>query len=238
MTDLASVPSSLLKTLALVARVSLGLVLSAWLAVLGVWGALHWVIVPRIDDFRPWLEDQASRALGLSVRIGAVSAQSTGLVPSFELNQVRFLDAQGREALRLPRVVLALSPRSLLNQGFEQLYVDQPELDIRRAADGRIFVAGLEMTQLQGRDPAAADWFFSQREFVIHQGRVRWTDEMRGAPALALSQVNLLVRNAGRRHDIRLDATPPPAWGERFSLQGRLQQPLLSMEHARWQQWS
>ena len=238
MTDLASVPSSLLKTLALVARVSLGLVLSAWLAFLGVWGALHWVIVPRIDDFRPWLEDQASRALGLSVRIGAVSAQSTGLVPSFELNQVRFLDAQGREALRLPRVVLALSPRSLLNQGFEQLYVDQPELDIRRAADGRIFVAGLEMTQLQGRDPAAADWFFSQREFVIHQGRVRWTDEMRGAPALALSQVNLLVRNAGRRHDIRLDATPPPAWGERFSLQGRLQQPLLSMEHARWQQWS
>lgn len=238
MTDLASVPSSLLKTLARVARICLGLVLGAWLAFLGVWGALHWIIVPRIDDFRPLLEDQASRVLGLSVRIGAVSAQSTGLVPSFELSQVRFLDAQGREALRLPRVVLALSPRSLLDQGFEQLYVDQPELDIRRAADGRIFVAGLEITRLQGSDPAVADWFFSQREFVIHQGRVRWTDELRRAPALALGEVNLLVRNAGRRHDLRLDATPPPAWGERFSLQARLQQPLLSLQHARWRQWS
>ena len=140
MTDLALLPSSLLKTLALAARVSLGLTLSAWLAFLGVWGALHWVIVPRIDDFRPLLEAQASRILGVTVRIDAMSAQSTGLVPSFELSQVRFFDAQGREALRLPRVVLALSPRSLLRQGFEQLYIDQPELDIRRATDGRIFM--------------------------------------------------------------------------------------------------
>ena len=95
----------------------------------------------------------------------------------------------------LPRVVVALSPRSLLKGGFEQLYVQGPELDVRRAADGRIYVAGLEFAQNQGDNNDAADWLFSQGEVFIQDGTVRWTDEQRGAPALALEKVNLLLRN-------------------------------------------
>ena len=39
--------------------------------------------------------------------------------------------------LRLPQVVVAVSPRSLLRWGFDQLYIKAPELDVRRdATDG------------------------------------------------------------------------------------------------------
>ena len=64
------------------------------------------------------------------------------------------LDAGGRVALRLPRVVAALSPRSLLalDLRFEQLLIDGAELEVRRDAQGRIFVAGLDF----GGAPAAA----------------------------------------------------------------------------------
>jgi uncharacterized protein YhdP len=104
---------------------------------------------------------QAAQALGVPVRIGAISARSEGLIPSFELQDVVLLDPQGREALRLPLVVAALSPRSLWNLGFEQLYID-----------GRAWTFGAPPTAASS-SPASisraaattrprADWFFSQ----------------------------------------------------------------------------
>lgn len=237
MIDLTPAPSSLPKTLTTVARWSLGLLLAAWFVFGAAWGALHWLIVPRIGEFRPQLEARATQILGVPVRIGAIAAHSTGMIPSFELTDVQLFDAQGREALRLPRVLAALSPRSLLHLGFEQLYVDRPELSIRRGLDGKIIVAGLDFSQNSDSGNGAADWFFSNIEFAIHDGTIQWTDELRAAPTLALKQVELVVRNKGRQHDMRVDATPPALWGERFSLRGLFRQPLLSRHKSQWQDW-
>ena len=234
---LTPVPSSLLKAAAATARWSLGLVLSAWLVVVTSWGALHFLIVPRIDAFRPQLEARATQLIGAKVTIGGITAQSTGMIPAFELQEVKLFDAQGREALVLHRVLVSLSPRSLLGLRFEQIYIDQPQLAIRRAADGRVFVAGLDRSGPQQSDDTALNWFFSQPEFVIHNGTVQWTDELRGAPPLALQQLTLVVRNQGRNHRMRLDATPPAPWGERFSLMAVLRQPLLSGRAGQWRQW-
>ena len=180
---------------------------------------------------------QASKALGVPVRIGAITAQSTGIIPSFELRDVTLLDSTGRVALRLPRVLAALSPRSLLTLGFEQLYIDQPELDIRRTADGKILIAGLDFSSNTRNDASALDWFFSQTEFVIHNGTLRWTDEQRAAPPLALRQVDFVMRNKARGHAVRIDATPPTGWGDRFNLTALFHQPLLSRHSGQWQQW-
>ena len=46
-----------------------------------------------------------------------------------------------------------------------------------------------------------------------------------------------MLRNGLRRHDLRLDATPPAAWGERFTLQGRFTQSLLDAS-GDWRRWS
>src|SRR5512133_1162793 len=218
MIDLTPAPSSLLKTWSTMERWSLGVVLAAWLVFGLAWGALHWLIVPRIGEFRPQLEAYAARALGVPVRIGAITAQSSGMIPSFELTDVELFDEQGREALRLPRVLAALSPRSVWRLGFEQLYVERPELNIRRALDGKITVAGLDFSQTGDTGRSATDWFFSQLEFVIRDGSLLWTDELRAAPTLTLQQVDLVVRNAGRHHDLRFDARPPALWRERFSV--------------------
>jgi uncharacterized protein (TIGR02099 family) len=230
-------PSRPLKTYAAVAKWALWLLLAAWLMLVLAWGALHVWIVPRIGELRPTLETEAGRVLGIPVRIGSISAEDNGLVPSFELRDVVLLDPQGRPALRLPRVLAALTPRSLWNLGFEQLLIERPELDIRRAADGRIFVAGLDISRSHD-DGRGADWFFRQTEFVINQGTVRWTDEIRGAPPLELGGVDFVMRNSVRRHALRLDATPPPEWGDRFSVRGVFRQPLLSVHAGRWREWS
>ena len=227
-----------LRWVALAARIALWTTVTFWLLFGATWGVLHGWIVPRIGEFRPRLEIEASKALGVTVRIGQITAQSGGLIPSFELRDVALLDAQGREALHLTRVLAAPSPSSLWVRGFEQLFIDQPALEIRRALDGKIYVGGLDVSQTSSGNPAIADWFFSQAELSIKGGTIRWTDELRNAPPLSLTDVDLVMRNGLRSHAMRMDATPPAEWGERFSLRGIFRQPLLSRHAGHWTDWS
>ena len=224
--------------IALIARILLWMTVAIWLVFGASWTVLHGWIVPRIGEFRPRLEQEASKALGIPVRIGRITAQSEGFMPSFELRDVVLYDQQGREALRLPRLLAALSPTSVWALGFEQLFIDQPVLDIRRASDGKIYVGGLDISQNRGDGNAAANWIFSQAELSVKGGTVRWTDELLQARPLALSQVDAVLRNSRRRHLMRLDATPPADWGERFSLRGIFRQPLLSRNAGQWRDWS
>ncbi|HKX39518.1 MAG TPA: AsmA family protein, partial [Burkholderiaceae bacterium] len=232
----------LLRRLLWVARSLLGLLVLAWSLLLIAWLTLHWGILPHIQQWREPIEARASKALGLPVRIGNIEVRSSGWVPSFELREVTLLDPEQRPALHLPRVFAAISPRSLLSfePRFAQLLIDGPELDIRRDAQGRIWIAGLDLGSTEREadgGSAAVDWFFKQGEFVIRGGALRWTDEQRQAAPLALRDLQLVVRNGLRAHDVRLEATPPPEWGERFSASGRFSQSLLARS-GDWRRWS
>ena len=222
-------------------RALLWLLSAAWLVLFVGWLSLHWLILPHIEEWRPTIERRASALLGAPIRIGAITARSSGWVPALELRDVRVLDAEQRVALTLPRVFAALSPRSLLalEPRFAQLLIEGASLDVRRDKSGRIRVAGLDFTGGQGAadDDAAADWFFKQHEFVIRAGTLRWIDEARDAEPLALADVELVVRNGLREHDVRLDATPPAGWGDRFSVRGRFEQPLFARS-SDWRRWS
>ena len=231
-------PSRLLKTVAGVARWSLGVLLVFWLLLTIAWGALHFLIVPRIGDFRAQLQAHATRVLGVPVQIGAMVGGPGGLIPSIALHDVALLDSAGQPALLLPKVIVAVSPRSLLRGGFDQLYIERPVLDVRRAADGTVWVAGLDMTRSEGDGQAASDWLFSQTEVYVKEGRVRWTDEQRQAPPLVLDDLTLVLRNRNWQHQLRLDATPPAAFGDRFSVVGLFRAPFLQVRDRGWQDWS
>jgi len=213
----------------------------AWVVVLIAWSALHIFIVPRIGDYRDVLQQQASRAMGVRLEIGGIQTQGGWWVPWFEVNDVRLFDREGREALRLPRVLAAVSPLSLVRGKFEQLDIEQPELEIRRDAQGHVWVAGLD-TQMGG-EGGGADWFFSQPEFVVRGGVVHWRDESRAdrtqasAPVLTLKAVDMSIQNRWFRHELRADVTPPEALGRRISVRGKFyQRPWQSAGD--WAQWS
>ncbi len=231
-------------------RLLLWLLLAVWGLFALTWAGLNGAIVPRIGEWRPELERWATKAVGVPVRIGEIRAESgssggsflPSLMPSFELRDVRLIDAQGRVALQLPLVRTAISVQSLWRGGFEQVVIEAPVLDVRRTAQGRIEVAGLDMSG-PSQDSKAADWFFAQREFVIRQGTVRWTDDQRRQPTLALGDLDFVSRNTARTHHWRIDATPSPEWGDRLSLRGQLREPLISLARRApgqpvWHDWS
>ncbi|WP_185969559.1 YhdP family protein [Tepidimonas aquatica] len=219
-------------------RVLLGVALAGWCALLLAWAALQWWIVPRVEAWRPWLQAAATRALGVRVELQRIEVVRGGVMPQLALHGVRLIDAQGREALHVPLAQAVVSLRSLLQLGFEQLVVDGLALQVRRLPDGRLQVAGVEVTP-GADDGALADWLFAQREVVLRGAQLTWIDEGRPqAPPLTLTDVVAVLRNPGWRHELRLDATPPSPWGQRLSWRARFTQPPWQLARGDWRRWS
>lgn len=221
-------------------RFALGLVLLLWGVLLAAWLALHWIILPHIDEWRPAIERRLSQSLGAPVRIGEIRVVSSGWVPALSLRELRVLDPDGGEALRVAHVATALSVPSALagRLRFDQILIDGAQLALRRDVAGRWYLGGLA---LDGNAPAddspLRDWLFEQHELVIRNSGVRVIDERPGAVPLQLEQVDLVLRNGRLRHALRFDATPPSAWGARLSVRGEFTQPLLSRP-GDFQRWS
>jgi len=217
------------------------LILALWSLLLLAWLILYWAVLPRLNEWKPSLERQASAALGAPVQIGEVHARSSSWVPTFELLNVNVQGADGTAGLHLDRVTAVVSPQALvrLQLRFAQVLIDAPSLQVRRDADGRWHVAGLTPSATNHGDdapPAWADWLFSQGEFVVRGGAVHLADERRGTPPLVLTDVDVVVRNGLREHALRLDATPPEALGSRFGMRGRFRS-ALTASAGDWRRW-
>jgi uncharacterized protein (TIGR02099 family) len=212
-------------------------VIAAWVLMLALWWVLHGIIVPRIDEFRPWLQERATQAMGLRVELGPLSGQTRGMVTQLQLEELRLLDAQGESQLNLGRVQLALTPTSVLSGAFSQISLDRLVLDVSRDAEGKISVAGIPL-QGEGTDTRWRNWVFSQWEWVVRDAEIRWSDQIIGGPPVHIRGIEGVLRNSLREHSYRVDGSPDAELGQRMSWRGRLRQPLLSTQAGLWEDWS
>jgi uncharacterized protein (TIGR02099 family) len=224
-------------------RVYAGLVRLLWWSVVSLWGlvalaalTLHFWIAPRVLDWRGDIEAMASQALGVKVSIGNLATISSDWLPSLEITDFVLRNAAGEEVLRLPRVLVSLSPTSLLTLSLDRVDIDGPSIEVTRDSDGLVRIAGLSLSDAQ--PSALGDWFWSQPAIFVHHGHVRWIDYIESLPPVELQEVNMVLRNGLRSHAWRVDASPPAAWGERFSLQGQFQQALLSRHAGDVKTWN
>ena len=204
------------------------------------WSVMHFWIVPRISALRPQLESMASKAVGLPVMIGELTVQSNGWAPVLEIDNLRVHNAAGQTALTLPKVRITVSAQSLLTLGVEQLALEGAELDLRRTEDGQFWVAGLPLANTSATPSAAANWLFAQKELMLRQGTLQWTDALSLEPQrkVAMTDVNVTLKSGARSHQLSVQATPPEVWGAPISASGQFRRGLLSTQAARWQDWS
>jgi uncharacterized protein (TIGR02099 family) len=175
--------------------------------------ALRWVVLPNIDHYKHDIESLATRAVGQPVVIDRIYASWKGLRPQLILGDVVMRDTRGLQALHLPNVSATLSWWSVPAGGlrFESLEFNRPEIDVRRDQDGKLYAAGIFIDLEKKGDGKSADWLLSQREVVVREGRITWTDLQRGSPPLQLDNVTALMLNKWRRHQFAFKATPPAA---------------------------
>ena len=120
--------------------------------------ALRYLILPNIESYRPEVERQISRTLGLAVSIGGIEASWDGIHPDLILSDVRIADAQGQPALALTRVESVLSWSSLprLQLRLRSLRITEPTLHLRRDNTGNFYVTDIAISQ-QNSDNGIAD---------------------------------------------------------------------------------
>jgi len=203
-------------------RFVLRVIIVLWVVFAGAVLVLRYVVLPRVGDWHAQIEQAVSGAVGQPVRIGQLTAQWDGLHPELVLDQVSVLDRQGSVAFSLNRVEAVLSWRSLLQRRLvlSLLAVERPVLHVRREADGRITVAGIDA---EGEsDPALADWVFAQRRIRIRDAMIVWEDRQRGAPPLVLEDLQFGLDNRGDEHRFGLSAAPPPALAARIDVRGEI----------------
>lgn len=199
---------------------------------------LRYGILPEIDAYKGNIERIASKALGRPVTVVDIAASWHGLRPQLELTDVVIHDQSGQAALVLPKVSATLSWTSVLVAAprFDNLTITRPDLSILRDADGKLFIAGLPVAS-SNDNGAGADWVLSQREIVIREGKLRWRDDKRGAPELALENVNLVLHNRWRQHQLALKATPPAEYAAPLDVRANFYHPSFASKVSDVSRW-
>lgn len=190
----------------------------------GVILVLRYWILPNVEHYRDDIVAAASRATGLAVQVDRISADWRGLRPRLELVNVRLYDARGREALLLPSVVNVIAWRSLVffDLRLHSFEVEDLKLSVRRDAQGAISVGGIVLQAGEKGDGRVTDWVLGQREIVLRNAEIEWTDELRGAPPLRLSALNFRLQNDGDEHAAGFSARPPRELGASVEVRAEL----------------
>lgn len=184
--------------------------------------SLRYAILPQIENYRGDIEQMLSASLNLPVEIERIDTHWHGLLPHLGLRGLQIHDKQGRPALGFDNVEADVSWTSLLHFGLRlhRLEIVSPSLTIRRDAQGRIFIAGLQLNTAATDDNAFPEWLLAQKRIVIRDARILWQDELRGAPPLELQHLNFHLQNDGSRHRFGFTADPPRALAARLDIRG------------------
>lgn len=201
---------------------------------------LRYIVLPNIDSYKPDVEKMASAAIGNKVSIADIGASWSGLHPKLSLDTVVIHDKSGNPALTLPKVSATLSWWTIVvgELRLHQLEISRPDMDVRRDADGKLYVAGITVDMGKGGDGKGADWVLSQREIVIRDGKVRWNDARRAAPELMLENVDFVLHNQWRHHRFALKATPPEAYAAPLDVRAAFDHPRFARNISDVTKWN
>ena len=183
---------------------------------------LRYRILPDIEQYHEQITAAASAAIGQPLTIGKIEADWDGLRPRLLLSDVQVLDKQGHVALSLPRLEDTVAWTSLptAELRFYSLVIDNPDLSVRRDAQGQWYVAGFPLTSQSTDTDGSSDWLLHQSRVVIRNGRITWQDDLRAAPTLVLENVDLSIDNRYGHHRFAVRASAPEKLASRLDVRG------------------
>lgn len=186
-------------------------------------GALRFVVLPHIGDYRDTIARELGAATKHEIAIGNLEARWSGLNLQLTLGDVAVLDRARQPALKFGRIDGTLSWWSLLHwePRFDVLEIERPDLNIKRDERGVISVAGIALNY----DPQSglSEWLLRQGNVVIRDAGIGWLDQMRGAPVLRLEHVDFKLESRGRTHRFGLRAVPPAELATPLDVRGVLE---------------
>nr|WKF58397.1 hypothetical protein HUO10_002895 [Paraburkholderia busanensis] len=179
----------------------------------GLFLGLRYVLLPRVDAFRPRIEATVSGKLHAQFTIGKLAPHWSGFQPGLDVTDLVIRDPDGKPALTIPHATATLSWKSLwqFHPALSSLIVDQPDVLVSRSSDGVMSVAGVPIPTRHSGNDTLSTWLLRQQAIVVRGGVLRWRDATHTAPELALRDIRIAILNDGYEHRMALQA---PADGQ------------------------
>ena len=189
-------------------RVSLAIALVIWFIVAALLLGLRYVVLPRVDLFRPRIESILSERLHAQFRIGRLAPHWSGFQPGIDVTDLTIRDGHGRLALDVHHATATVAWRSLIEFSplLSSLIVDQPDVLIQKEQDGTLAIAGVQVPNAHTGNATFSTWLLRQQAIVFRGGTLRWLDSTRTAPELTLHDIRVAILNDGYDHRFALQA--------------------------------
>ncbi len=196
-------------TLRRIVRLMLAIGTLAAVLIGAAFAVFTWVLLPRLDQYRPLLESELARATGRQVSIARLSGQWEGVAPRLSLQSLSIADPAGGRALTLSTVDIKPSWTSLLT--FEPrlalIEINGPGLSLRRSRDDQLFLNGFPLTQGKS-DGRFGNWLLRQSRVVVRGARIDWQDDFLGLPPLGIEQGVLELTHGLWGHRLHVGGRP------------------------------
>lgn len=200
-------------------RVTLISAMVAYFVVAAVLLVTRYYVLPRVDQWRPDIEQALSQAVGTPVKFDAISADWRGLNAHLTLSNLRILDEQGVAQLGIPATEAIVSWRSLLSLEpvFRYVGVEDVIVVATRSPDGALSIGGFGV---QSDDDGKSFWQSETMRWLLAQGRLNiedsrlvWVDQQRSAVPLVIQDIDLTADNSLLGHQVDLRMTLPETLG-------------------------
>ena len=192
----------------------------------------YWAL-PNADRYRDEIVASIEQASGMSVSVKALRGGWEGLRPHVSLEDFAIADRRGKVALGFERAEATLSWWALAagRVRFHDIDFYRPALELRRGADGIIYLADKPLNEAGPGDGDFTAWLLAQPRLGIHDATLVWKDEKTGAPELRLASVEIAVRKRHGHHLAALTAVPPRELAGRIDLRAKVR---LTQDGRRW----
>jgi uncharacterized protein (TIGR02099 family) len=200
-------------------RVVLVTAMVAYFVVAAVLLVTRYYVLPRVDQWRPDIEQALSDAVGTPVKFDAISANWRGLNANLTLSNLRILDEQGVAQLGIPSTEAIVSWRSLLSMQPVFRYIGVADVIVvaRRAPDGTIYVGGFDASSDDDDtsfwQSETMRWLLAQGRLNVEDSRLVWVDQQQSSVPLVIEHIDMTVDNSLLGHQIDLRVTLPEALG-------------------------
>jgi uncharacterized protein (TIGR02099 family) len=186
---------------------------------------LRYWILPNIDSYRPRIVQALSQATNQRIDIGRIEGEWDGLRPRLILKDLRLLDREGRERLRLEEVDSTLAWLSLFvgELQFYAIELQHLKLEARRSASGNLEVAGIVLGQsADAGGSGLGDWLLRQHRIVLRDSELTWIDEALSVTPLQLQDVEIRIEQFFGTHRFALRAIPPASLATPIDVRGEM----------------
>lgn len=170
------------------------------------------VLIPDVNSYRSYVEDQLAIVLDHPVEIGDLNALISGMTPVLIFHNVRLMSSKDdKELLEIDKIKIGFSIwRSIKERkAVPSVYtIDGVELAIIRQKDGRILIQDVDVAELgsaiSGQELAVntelSEWLFNRSSLIIQNSSIIWHDKKRLTKPTHFKNVTLRLKNNLNRH--------------------------------------